>query len=72
MDVEMPTMDGWEATKELVRMRDCGEIKELCRIIGHTAFGTVADIDRCYASGMNAVLPKPCSFDQIQELLETL
>jgi CheY-like chemotaxis protein len=57
MDVQMPTMDGYEATR---RIRS-GQSREAGRVpvIAMTANVFKDDIDRCLACGMNAHLGKP-------------
>jgi len=55
MDVNMPVMDGYEATR-LLRM---DERTRSLRIIGITANAFPADIQMCLDAGMNAVLTKP-------------
>lgn len=53
MDVQMPVMDGLEATK-IIRSRD----KDI-PIIGMTASVMKEDLDLCYKAGMNSYIPKP-------------
>ena len=68
MDVEMPIKNGWEATEELIALKEAGEIPELCPIIGHTAFTAEEDLEQCIKSGMLEVLPKPPSVADLVEL----
>lgn len=58
MDIQMPEMDGFTATKQ-IRMME--EEKNLDRtpIIGMTAHALVGDKDKCIECGMDAYLPKP-------------
>jgi signal transduction histidine kinase/CheY-like chemotaxis protein len=55
MDVQMPHMDGLEATRLIRRLPNTGGIP----IIGMTASAFEADIRDCLDSGMNTVLTKP-------------
>ncbi len=64
MDLQMPTMDGFEAT-EIMRQ----ELKSNVPIIGLTANAFKSELEHCYAVGMNAVVVKP--FDE-HTLLNTI
>jgi signal transduction histidine kinase/CheY-like chemotaxis protein len=55
MDVQMPELDGLEATK-LIRE---SALREQPYIIAVTANATVEDREQCLATGMNAYLSKP-------------
>ena len=66
MDVQMPVMDGLEAT---TRIRSDGRYREL-PIIAMTAYAMSGDRERCIASGMNDHLPKPIDPDALYSALE--
>jgi len=55
MDVQMPVMDGFEATKAIRAI----DSKKYLPIIALTANATRAAIEQCLANGMNDCLPKP-------------
>ena len=55
MDVEMPELDGLDATRALRAIPDTAGI----RIIGLTSYGFEDDRDRCIRAGMNDHLDKP-------------
>ena len=57
MDIQMPEMDGYQATK-IIRALDIPEAKTI-PIIAMTANAFKEDIDRCLESGMNDHLSKP-------------
>lgn len=62
MDIQMPVMDGYEATKT-IRLMD-GARKDI-PILALTANATKSDIDKCLTSGMNDYLPKPFTPDDL-------
>ena len=59
MDCMMPDMDGWETTKKIHELYKNKDLKYLPYIIGHSAFESKLDIDKCYDSGMDDFLAKP-------------
>jgi len=63
MDVQMPIMDGYEAT---IRIRSSEQKDaEAIPIVAMTANVFKEDVDRCIASGMNDHVGKPVSMDEI-------
>ncbi len=60
MDIQMPEMDGYEATRQIRKLEDMQ--KRNIRICAMTANVTKDEIDACMAAGMNDYLMKP--FDQ--------
>ncbi|MDR1183344.1 MAG: response regulator [Coriobacteriales bacterium] len=68
MDIQMPEMNGTEATREI---RSSGLPNALTiPIIAMTANVFQDDIDRCYACGMNGHLGKPLDFSQVVSTLK--
>jgi len=65
MDCQMPVVDGFEAT-ELIRKHKNKDIANV-RICAATAHGFEGDIRKCLAVGMDDVLIKPFSHDQLLE-----
>ncbi len=57
MDIQMPVMDGFEATKKIREMERGLEVKTL--IIAMTACAMKGDKERCIESGMDAYISKP-------------
>ncbi|MEP7309029.1 MAG: response regulator [Acidobacteriota bacterium] len=66
MDVQMPEMDGLEASRRIVR--DV-EAERRPQIIALTANVYKADRDACVAAGMDGFLSKPLCLDELQDVL---
>jgi len=58
MDVQMPEMDGLEATKHIRLLREFAAVKEI-PIIALTACAMSGDRERFLSAGMNDYVPKP-------------
>jgi two-component system, sensor histidine kinase and response regulator len=70
MDVQMPEMDGFEATAAIrAQERETG--KHL-PIIAMTAHAMQGDRERCMAAGMDDYIAKPIKFRELTDLLEKL
>ena len=63
MDVQMPVMDGYEATIR-IRLSEKADA-ETIPIIAMTANVFKEDVERCFISGMNDHIGKPVSIDEI-------
>jgi signal transduction histidine kinase/ActR/RegA family two-component response regulator len=63
MDIQMPVMDGIEATK-LLRQHTNDQIRST-PVIALTAHGSDADRDVCLSAGMNAFLRKPVEGNEL-------
>ena len=63
MDLQMPEMDGYDATKT-IRAMDIPESKTV-KIIAMTANVFRDDIERCQAVGMDNHIGKPLNFEEV-------
>jgi CheY-like chemotaxis protein/HPt (histidine-containing phosphotransfer) domain-containing protein len=75
MDVQMPEMDGIEATRLIRNAERQMDNKDTdphlpIPIIAMTAHAMQSDRERCLDAGMNAYIPKPVSPDALAEALE--
>lgn len=66
MDVQMPVMDGIEATKQIRLLPGY----ETVPIIGVTAGNVLGEKEKCLESGMNDFLPKPLRQNDLETMLK--
>jgi CheY-like chemotaxis protein len=67
MDVQMPEMDGFEATK---RIRQLGGNVAKVPIIAMTAYAMAGDREKCLQAGMDDYIPKPLNVDETLSLIK--
>jgi CheY-like chemotaxis protein len=67
MDVQMPEMDGFEATQ---RIRTEWPVEQQPYIIAMTAYALTGDAERCLAAGMNDYISKPVQLEKLVAALE--
>jgi PAS domain S-box-containing protein len=68
MDIQMPEMDGYEATRR-IRALDIPEAKKI-PIVAMTANVFREDVEKCIKAGMNSHVGKPLNFDEVLEKLK--
>jgi signal transduction histidine kinase/CheY-like chemotaxis protein len=75
MDLEMPEMDGIEATKAIRKLEKDnflqGDHRKKVKIVALTAHSTTDDKERCLASGMDDYISKPFRQSELARALQT-
>jgi PAS domain S-box-containing protein len=70
MDVQMPEMDGFEATEKIRAMES--STKRHVPIIAMTAHAMKGDRERCLEAGMDDYVPKPISSETLLNVINAL
>ncbi|MBW2298285.1 MAG: response regulator, partial [Deltaproteobacteria bacterium] len=70
MDVQMPEMDGFEATEKIREMEN--ETQTHVPIIAMTAHAMKGDRERCIEAGMDDYVPKPISSETLLNTINAL
>lgn len=68
MDIQMPIMDGLEATQKIRQLPDFANIP----IIALTALAMETDIDRCLAAGATSYLSKPVKLRELVNIIQRM
>jgi CheY-like chemotaxis protein len=69
MDVQMPDMDGLEATR-IIRGKDSPVLDPCIPIVAMTAHAMKGDRERCLAAGMNDYLSKPVKPEELGAIID--
>ena len=69
MDVQMPEMDGFEATRRIRGLEQGTGFHQ--QIIALTAHAVIGDRERCLEAGMDGYLTKPLRPHELDQLLES-
>jgi signal transduction histidine kinase/DNA-binding response OmpR family regulator len=69
MDIQMPRMDGWQATQQ-IRQWEQAQQQQRTPIIALTAHASAADREQALACGMDGYLTKPISSEALNAALE--
>ena len=70
MDISMPVMNGFEATREIRRFEKDEKVGCAARIAALTGLGSEMSKQEAFASGTNLFLTKPVKLGEIKKLLE--
>ena len=69
MDVQMPVLDGYNATREIRKHSD-PKVRDIL-VIAMTASAIRGDREKCLEAGMNNYLAKPVRADTLKQMLES-
>jgi signal transduction histidine kinase/CheY-like chemotaxis protein len=70
MDISMPVMNGFEATREIRRCEKEEKVSCAARIAALTGLGSEQSRQEAFASGTNLFLTKPVKLGEIKKLLD--
>lgn len=68
MDMSLPVLDGWQATRQIRSQA----VTQSIPIIALTAHAVAGDRERCFDAGCNDYETKPVKFDQLLGKIEAL
>lgn len=71
MDIQMPKMDGYEATRQ-IRQLEQDEGRERTPIVAMSANAFNEDVSKAYLAGMDDYITKPMSLQEIKKVLQSL
>ena len=69
MDLQMPVMDGFDASEAILKYQKDNNLKSTCSIVALTSFSTQETIERCSQIGLKRVYNKPADPNDITEMI---
>jgi CheY-like chemotaxis protein len=72
MDIQMPVMDGIEATRQIRRIEKERPLMPSARILAMTAYSPSAEKQKFIQKGMDGMLRKPFLFDDLRVEVERI
>ena len=71
MDIQMPIMDGYEATRQ-IRQLEQQQGRERTPIVAMSANAFNEDVSKAYLAGMDDYITKPMSLQEIKKVLQSI
>ncbi|MFP4469745.1 MAG: response regulator [Bacteroidales bacterium] len=72
MDIQMPVMDGYEATQQIRKNEEHLPKEQRSKIIALTANATREDREKCREIGMDEYMTKPFKFQDLERIIREL
>lgn len=72
MDVQMPELDGFQATAEIRQQEQLSDGESRIPIIAMTAHAMKGDRERCLEKGMDGYVSKPIRIKELEEALDSV
>ncbi|MBF0390229.1 MAG: response regulator [Desulfamplus sp.] len=72
MDIQMPVMDGFEATRKIRHFQDAKKSDRKTPIVAMTAHAMQGDKERCLEAGMDDYITKPVTPQALAEVIQRL
>lgn len=69
MDIQMPVMDGLEATREIRKYEELNEV-EPTPVFAVTAYAEDDDVEKFFDAGINDFIRKPFDYRQLIDFIE--
>lgn len=69
MDISMPVMDGFEATRQIRQAENLARVKR-CKIVALTGLSSESSRNEALASGSDVFLIKPVKLDKLRRLMD--
>lgn len=70
--MQMPIMDGFEATKKIREWEQAARLSDRLPIVGLTAHAMAGYKNECYAAGMDGYATKPFKLDRLVAAIQAV
>jgi CheY-like chemotaxis protein len=70
MDIQMPVVDGYEATRKIRQWEQGDKNRRPAIILALTANATREDQEKCREVGMDGYMTKPFKMNELEEIIQ--